>query len=136
MLIRMLASFKYLLFSLELKLNLYYLLLTSQFYMLCHFFPIYIAMSSYLLPFFYLSLPFLFFSFSEVIFSFPFSSFYFVNRLVLYFQREGKGQRKRGRETSMCSCFLCAPYWIAVQACALTGNGNGTFWFAGLCSIH
>ena len=25
--------------------------------------------------------------------------------------REGKGGRKRGRETSMCSCLLHTPYW-------------------------
>ena len=35
----------------------------------------------------------------------------FKNILFIYFQREGKGRRKRGRETSMCGCLSCAPYW-------------------------
>ena len=32
-------------------------------------------------------------------------------RNILFIFREGKGGRKRGRETSMCGCFLCASYW-------------------------
>ena len=43
--------------------------------------------------------------------------------LFIYFYRQGKG----GRETSMCGCLSCAPYWgpwPATQACALTGNGT------------
>ena len=28
-----------------------------------------------------------------------------------YLFLEGKGGRKRGRETSVCGCLLCAPYW-------------------------
>ena len=27
------------------------------------------------------------------------------------FLEKGKGRRKRGTETSMCGCLLCAPYW-------------------------
>ena len=35
---------------------------------------------------------------------------YFLRFIYLFF-REGKGGRKRGRETSMCGCLLWAPYW-------------------------
>ena len=37
--------------------------------------------------------------------------FLFLNILFIYFQREGKGRRKRGTETSMRGCLLCAPSW-------------------------
>ena len=37
------------------------------------------------------------------------SSFYFLKILFICFQRVEKGGRKRGRETSMCSCLLRAP---------------------------
>ena len=43
----------------------------------------------------------------------------------MYIFREGKGERKRGSETSMCGCLLRTPHWgtwPATQACALTGN--------------
>ena len=46
---------------------------------------------------------------------------------LFMFWREGKGGRKRGRETSMYGCLLPAPLlgtWPPAQACALTGNGN------------
>ena len=51
-------------------------------------------------------------------FIFQLLSFIFLKILFIYFQREGKGKRKRGRETSMCGCLLRVPHW----ACALTGN--------------
>ena len=35
---------------------------------------------------------------------------FFFKILFIYF-REGKGGRKKGRETSMYSCLLCAPCW-------------------------
>ena len=31
--------------------------------------------------------------------------------LIIYFEREGKEGRKRGRETSMCGCLSSTPYW-------------------------
>ena len=31
--------------------------------------------------------------------------------LFIYFEREGKGSRKRGRETCMCGCLSHAPQW-------------------------
>ena len=36
---------------------------------------------------------------------------FFLKILFIYFWREGKGGRKRGRDTSMCGCLSCAPYW-------------------------
>ena len=38
------------------------------------------------------------------------------NQLMIFLKisfifREGKGERKRGRETSMCGCLSHAPYW-------------------------
>ena len=42
-------------------------------------------------------------------------SCYVIFCIICMFKRaflsEGKGGRKRGRETSMCGCLLCAPYW-------------------------
>ena len=35
----------------------------------------------------------------------------FIYIYLFIFQREGKGGRKRGRETSMCGCFSYVPYW-------------------------
>ena len=51
----------------------------------------------------------------------------FFKRFYLFIFREGKGGRKRGRETSMCGCLLSTTplgTWPATQACALTGNGT------------
>ena len=48
----------------------------------------------------------------------------FLKILFIYFQREGKGGRKRRRETSI-SLPLARPQlgaWPATQACALTRN--------------
>ena len=53
---------------------------------------------------------------------------FFKKRFYLFIFREGKGERKRGRETSMCGCFSRTPplgTWPAIQACALTGNRTG-----------
>ena len=36
--------------------------------------------------------------------------FFFKTLFILFF-REGKGERKRGKETSMCGCSLHTPYW-------------------------
>ena len=51
-------------------------------------------------------------------------------KIFFYFQREGKGGRRRGRETSMCKRNInwlplaCSQLgtWHKTQACALTGN--------------
>ena len=57
----------------------------------------------------------------------------FLRFFKFYFWREGKGGRKRGRETSMCKrsinqLLLTRPApgtWPETQACALTGNQTG-----------
>ena len=36
---------------------------------------------------------------------------HFLKGFIYLFFREWKGGRKRGRETSMCSCFSCTPHW-------------------------
>ena len=52
--------------------------------------------------------------------------FCFLKILFIYFSREGKGRRKRGKETSTCGCLLHPRpplgTWPTIQACALTGN--------------
>ena len=48
--------------------------------------------------------------------------------IYLFIEREGKGGRNKGRETSMCGCLSCAPLlgtWPTTQAGALTGNRTG-----------
>ena len=36
----------------------------------------------------------------------------FLKRFYSFvFEREGKGGGRRGRETSVCGCLLCATYW-------------------------
>ena len=52
-------------------------------------------------------------TFSWAFFNHLYSFFDFIFKKILfhYFQREGKGGRKGGRETSMCGCLLCAPNW-------------------------
>ena len=52
--------------------------------------------------------------------SFLFSFF----KKFIYFQSEGKGRRKRGREIAMCGCLMCILLgtWSTIQAYALTGN--------------
>ena len=56
-----------------------------------------------------------------------FKIIYFLKDFIYLFW-EGKGGRKRGRETSMCGCLLHTRYSApgpATQACALTGNRTG-----------
>ena len=51
-----------------------------------------------------------------------------LKRFYLFIFREGKGGRKRGRETSMRGCLSHTPLlgtWPTTQACALTGNHRG-----------
>ena len=38
-------------------------------------------------------------------------SFLFFKVLFIYFQREKKGGKKGGSETSMCVCLLLTPKW-------------------------
>ena len=37
------------------------------------------------------------------------SNYCFFKDFIYLFFREGKGGKKKGRETSMCGCLLCAP---------------------------
>ena len=48
------------------------------------------------------------------------------NILFIYFQREGKGRRKRGRESSTCGCSSIPPLgtWTTAQACVLDWESN------------
>ena len=58
--------------------------------------------------------------------------------LFIYFI-EGTGGRKRGKETSMCGCLLCAPYWVPgpqSRHMPWLGIGLVTLWLAGWRSIH
>ena len=51
--------------------------------------------------------------------------FIFIKRFYSFIVTQGKGGRKRGRETSVFGCLLRTPHWRpkpATQACALTGN--------------
>ena len=50
---------------------------------------------------------------------------YIYLRVLFIYFREGKGGRKRRRETSMCGCLSNVPLLrtlLATQAWALTGN--------------
>ena len=84
---------------------------------------------------------FMIFSLQAELLSFPsgfpfiFLRFYFY----LLFFREGKGGRKRGRETSTCVCLSRAPYWgpgPQPRHVPWLGIELMTLWFAGWCSIH
>ena len=66
-------------------------------------------------------------------------SFSFLKILFIYFETEGKGGRKQGRETSVCSCLSCAPYWgpgLQPRHVPWLGIELVTLWLSGLCSIH
>ena len=61
--------------------------------------------------------------------------FFFKDFIYLFLEREE--ERKKGRETSVCGCPLCTPYWgtwPTTQVCTLTGNE--TLCFAVQHSIH
>ena len=59
--------------------------------------------------------------------------------LFIYFQREGKGGRKRGRETSLCRCLSHAPYWgpgLQPRPVPCLRIELSTFWCTGQHSDH
>ena len=63
----------------------------------------------------------------------------FLKILFIYFYTEGKGGRKRGRETSMCGCLSHTRYWRpAPQPSHVPWQGieSVTLWFAVQHSIH
>ena len=54
-------------------------------------------------------------------------------------EREGKGGRKGGRETWMCGCLPCAPYWgldLQPRHVPWQGIKPATLCFTVWCSIH
>ena len=66
-------------------------------------------------------------------------SFLFLNILFIYFQREGKGRRKRGWETSMCGWLSRSPHWRPgphPRHVPWLGIKLVTLWFIGQHSIH
>ena len=63
----------------------------------------------------------------------------FFKDFIYLFLREGRSGRKRGRETSMCGCLLCAPYWgrgLRPRHVPWLSIELVTLWFAGWHSIH
>ena len=65
--------------------------------------------------------------------------FIFKKILFIYFQREGKGGRKKGRKTSMCGCLFCASSWglgLQPKRVPWLGIKPATLWFRGQYSIH
>ena len=65
--------------------------------------------------------------------------FFFLKILFIYFQSEGKGGRKRGRETSMCGCLLHSPNrgpGLQPSHVPRLGIEPVTIWFTGWHSIH
>ena len=63
---------------------------------------------------------------------------FFFKILFIYF-REGKGGRKKGRETSMCGWLSCAPNWgpgPQPRHVPWLGVEPVTLWFAGQHSVH
>ena len=60
-------------------------------------------------------------------------------KILFCFQREGKGRRKRGRETSMCGRLSTHPYWGTGLQCRRVpslGIEPATLSFTGPRSIH
>ena len=58
---------------------------------------------------------------------------------ILFISREGKGGRKRGRETSKCGCLLHTPYWgpgPQPRHVPWLGIEPETLWFTGWRSLH
>ena len=59
--------------------------------------------------------------------------------LFIYFQTEGKWERKRGRETSVCGCLSHAPNWgpgPQPRRVPWLGIEPATLWFPGKHSLH
>ena len=65
--------------------------------------------------------------------------FYLITKYLLTYLSEGKGGRKKGRETSMCGCLQSGPYWgpgPQPRRVPRLGIEQATLWFTGPCSVH
>ena len=63
----------------------------------------------------------------------------FFKDFIYSFLEEGKGKRKRGRETSMCGHLSRAPNWVhgpQPRYVPWLGIKTATFWFTGSSSIQ
>ena len=60
----------------------------------------------------------------------------FKHILFIYFQREEKGGKKRGREMSIGYLPSQIEDLAPNQECALTGTWTCNIWFTGQCLIH
>ena len=63
--------------------------------------------------------------------------FYFLN--CTYFSLDRGEGREKGRETSMCDCLSCTPYWrpgLQPSHVPWVGIEPATLWFTGWHSIH
>ena len=72
-------------------------------------------------------------SFKKIYMCFLKELFIYVCMYVFIF-REGKGWKKRGRETSMCGCLSRAPYWgpgLKPRHVPCLGIKPVTLWLAG-----
>ena len=66
------------------------------------------------------------------------SIFIFLKKYLFILER-GKGGRKRGRETSMCGCLQCTPYWgpdPQPRHVPWLGIQPATLWFAVQNSLY
>ena len=67
------------------------------------------------------------------------SSLFLSLKKYLFIFRKGKGERKRGRETSMCGCLWHAPHWgpgPQPRHVPWLEFKSATLWFTGWHSIH
>ena len=63
----------------------------------------------------------------------------FILRFYLFIFREGKGRRKRGRETSVCGSFSLTPHWgpgPQSRHVLRLGIEPAILWFRGQHSVH
>ena len=64
--------------------------------------------------------------------------FFFLFKILFIF-REGGTEGERGRETSMCGCHSCTPYWgpgPQPRNVPWLGIELATLWFTGCHSVH